>query len=75
MDWKPITDKEKDGRRLLIWAGYSAFAIWSDKCQFGQFVCKPGWQIFDCDDDSYYSYGEEEYAVTHFAEVPEGPND
>ncbi len=70
MDWRPIETAPKDGTRVLLWDGAPYFARWSEECQHGQFEMKPGWQIFECD-DQFYSCAAD--APTAWAPVPYGP--
>ena len=74
INWQPKETARKDGTRILIWAKYAALARWTEECQFGQFETGPGWQIDECD-DPFYSYGEYDSNVTHWAPYPEGPTD
>lgn len=57
MPWRPMTSAPKDGSRVLIsTTGNVAIAYWTEHANFGGHDDdRPGWQIFLCDGDEWYS--------------------
>lgn len=70
-DARPIDTAPRDGRRIMIFDHQWYFARWREDAEFGQFKSGPGWQIFDCDEDQYYSVASDE--ATHWMPSPEAP--
>ena len=50
----------KDGTQILIWSKSWNVACWREDAEHGEFREAPGWQVFYCDGDHYYSYCVEE---------------
>lgn len=69
--WQPIETAPKDGTRILLVDERGGVFIghWSDEATFGRFETKPGWQIFDCEDD-FYSWRR---VPTHWRPLPAPP--
>jgi hypothetical protein len=74
-EWQPIetTWPPRDGTRILLTDGDNVFVgYWTGSCEFGgDRDPVPGWQIFKCDEDYWYSYGAEN--ATHWMPLPEPP--
>ena len=73
IDWQPKETLVKDKARklLMLTNGYPVFAYWEEKCEFGQFVNRPGWKVFECD-DPFYSWGVEDHEVAQWIPEPDG---
>jgi hypothetical protein len=71
--WRTIESAPKDGRRVLLyWEDYICIARWRDDAQFGHGNDpRPGWQIFDCEEDVWYAWATEK--PTHWMPVPPPP--
>lgn len=72
-EWQPIESAPKDGTRIVVWNGAAHFARWSDDCHMGQFEKAPGWQVFECEDDTFYAWGLSASEVTHWMPLPQPP--
>lgn len=73
MEWQPIETAPKDGKRVLISDGrYVMDAYWSEEASLGQCSRGPAWQVFNCDEDCWYSIAVTD--PTHWMPLPEPPN-
>lgn len=71
--WQGIETAPKDGTRVLIFSeGHVCIAYWSEDAYFGETeYARPGWQIFNCEMDHWYSVATE--TPTHWQPLPEPP--
>jgi hypothetical protein len=75
--WQPIETAPKDGRSILIyrrpWPA-PVTAEWSEHANYGgREDSRPGWQIWLCDEDHWYSIATDE--ATHWMPLPEPPKE
>ena len=72
-DWRLIETAPKDGTRILIYdRGRINIAFWDENAELGENENAPGWQIFSCENDVYYSTASK--TATHWMHLPEAPN-
>ena len=71
-DWRPIASAPKDGTRILLAVlGTILIGKWSDEAKFFGGESGQAWQIFECDNDEYYS--EATQMATHWMPLPDPP--
>lgn len=70
--WQPMRTAPRDGTRVLISAdGNVEIAYWTEHANFGGHTdAVPGWQIFLCDMDEWYSIAAEDSTVTGWMPLP-----
>ena len=71
MNWRSIKTAPKDGTRILLKNGkWVSIGAWSEGAQFGNGEDqKPGWQLYDCDDDPWYAVAID--AADYWMPLPE----
>lgn len=76
--WQPKSTAPRDGTRVLLWNGhYASVGCWKEEADFGNSTededRRPGWQVFDCEMDQWYSVALKDEDVTHWQPLPDGP--
>jgi hypothetical protein len=68
----PIETAPKDGTRILIFDHAWYIAKWVESAEFGgNEENKPGWQIFECEGDTWYAVATD--TATHWMPLPAPP--
>lgn len=68
---KPISEAPKDGKEVIFKTKNDSIlvAYWDDNACFGQGVVGPGWQVWYCDNDPWYSCAVDGSYFTGFLDI------
>lgn len=73
-EWKGIESAPRDGKRILLWGPGVWIGYWDENAAQGDGKDdSPGWQIFRCDMDEWYSFCMDN--PTHWMPLPEPPKE
>jgi hypothetical protein len=76
-DWMPIDTAPRDGTRIMLYTppSYVCLAVWRDKAAFARNETGSGWEVWNNDDDSWYSFSLEPEEPTHWMPIPTPPQE
>lgn len=77
-DWQKIETAPKDGTMILLWCAPASMVIgrWEREASFGDGrEDAPGWQVFNCEEDPWYSWAWQADTPTHWQPLPSPPTE